>query len=196
MSTPLLKQSQRDPAERSGSAIAAAAVVSALAVWALASISVRLEYTRFDPVMVGFVCAAAAGWHHERFTPTAIAAACGTVAGIAGLLVGNFIAIDLIPWLFVGAGVALATAWPVGLPVRTIAAVPAGALAAAGGFTIGTYVLPVAEETMLGYGFADLSEPLAALSLVAIASLISTRPGGGKPKIYVARYHQKGSRHR
>ena len=194
MASLFLDQTKMESPERNGSAIAGAAVIAAVAVWALASFSIRLGYTSFDPAIVGFVCAAAAAWREEHPLQTLITAAWGVVAGVAGMLLGTVAPMDIVPWIVTGGGVALATAALSPMPVRMIAAVPAGALATVGGYIVGSYLFPMNKGQLVDYGFAGLAEPLAALTLVVIAGLMTTGPRRGEPQIVVSRYQQKPSR--
>ena len=187
-------QTKNESLERSGSGIAGAAVIAAGAVWALASLSIRLGYTLFDPAMVGFVCAAAAAWREEHLFRTLVVAAWGVVAGVAGMLLGTVVPMGMIPWIVTGGGVALATTSLSRMPVRMIAAVPAGALATVGGYIVGSYLLPMNKGQLVDYGFAGLAEPLAAFALVIIAALMTTGLRAGEPQIVISRYQHKSSR--
>jgi len=195
MASPFLDQTKTESLERSGSAIAGAAVIAAVAVWALVSLSIRLGYTSFDPAIVGFVCAAAAAWREDHLLRTLIMAAWGIVAGVAGMLLGTIAPMDMVPWIMTGGGVALVTSSLSRMPVRMIASVPAGALATMGGYIVGAYLLPAGAGQLTDYRMAGLAEPLAALTLVVIASLMAMGPYSGEPKIIVSRYRQKSSRH-
>jgi len=195
MASLFLDQMKTESLERTGSATAGAALIAAVTVWALASLSIRLGYTSLDPAIVGFVCAAAAAWREEHLLRTLIMAAWGVVAGVAGMLLGAFAPMDMVPWIVTGGGVALAMSSLGHMPVRMIASLPAGALATVGGYIVGTYLLPVNDRQLTAYGTAGLAEPLAALTLVVIASLMTTGPHSGEPRIIVSRYRQKSSRH-
>jgi hypothetical protein len=194
MTPVFLDQTQIDPLERSGAGIAVAALGAAATVWALATISLRFAYTSYDPVVFGFVCAAAAAWDEERLIQTTIIAAWGVVAGAAAVLLNAGISIPLVPWIVTGAGVALATATLGRRPARMIAAVPAGALATLSGYVLGAYLLPAEAEQLPGIGYASLAQPMAALMLVVISVLMITVPRRGEPQIVINRYRQKSSR--
>ena len=195
MPTVFLDQTQTDPPERSGAGIAVGAVAAAATVWALASISLRFGYTSYDPVVFGFVCAAAAAWDGQQLIQTMITATWGVVAGAAGALLGAGMSIPLVPWIVTGAGVALAAAALSRIPTRMVAAVPAGALATLSGYVLGSYFFPVKPEQVLGSGYPSLAQPVAALMLVVISALMITAPRRGEPQIVINRYRQKPYRH-
>jgi len=182
------------PPDGNGPAIACAAATAAVTVWALASVLLRIGYTWADPVLVGLVAAAAAR-SAERPLQMLVTAAWGVAAGAAGALLGTLVPVGWVPWFVTGGGVALAAAWPVGSPLRSVAAVPAGALATVGGHTIGTYLLPVSSDVFVVHGFAGFAEPVAASMLVVVASLMTGPRHRGEPRIYISRYQQK-LRHR
>ena len=195
MASTLLPQPRTGSLERTGLAIAGGAAMAAVAVWALASISIRIGYSYVDPALVGLVCAGAAAWSERPTFSTLTTALWGAVAGVAGVLLGTIVPTSSIPWIVMGAGVALAVVWPTRIALWTIASIPAGALAAIGGHTVGTYLLPVSSELLVTYRMAGLAEPTAAFMLVVVATLIATTPGHGIGQIYISRYQQKASHH-
>ena len=190
-----MDQTRTESLERSSLGIAVGAVVAAAAMWALATISLRFGYTSYDPVVFGFVCAAAAAWQEKHLMLTTITAAWGIVAGSAGALLSTATMVPLLPWIVTGAGVALATGALGRTPIRMVVAVPAGALATVSGYILGAYLLPVNAGPLSGDGYAGLAQPMAALMLVVIAALMITGARRDEPQILINRYRQKSSRH-